>query len=166
MKYIKSLSLAVVISMSSCGTKHQVITKSGEIYEVQGDKYYKEGKEVTAVISMEEKDRINAKLNRQLEAEAELEAQQETLEQAREEAEQALEEASEKAAALEAELEAKQQAREDFLAANEDLKDAQKKYHKLRKKGKLSPSDEAKWTEKLNDLSTEVKLAEKALNAM
>lgn len=115
MKYLKIVSLTMVITVSSCGTTHQVITDSGEIYEVKGDTYYKDGKDVTSKISDSEKDHIVTTLNRRLEFEDELLAQQEAIEEAREEAEKALEEADEQAEAIQEKLEATKEARENLF---------------------------------------------------
>ena len=154
-KYLKIVSLTMVITVSSCGTTHQVITDSGEIYEVKGDTYYKDGKDVTSKISDSEKDHIVTTLNRRLESEDELLAQQEAIEEAREEAEKALEEADEQAT---------KEARENYIQANKDLNQAQKSYKRLRKKEGFSTKDDAKWTKKINDLSDKLKETEQKLN--
>jgi len=53
MNYLKTVCFAVLLGVSFCGTKHQVITDSWKIDEVKGTTYYHQGKEVTDKISPE-----------------------------------------------------------------------------------------------------------------
>ncbi|WP_417238273.1 hypothetical protein [Bizionia sp.] len=169
MKYLKTWCLVVLIGASSCGAKHEIITDSGKKYEVKGNTFYHQGKEVTDKISAEEKDHIVTKLNKKLETEAEVASQQRALKEARSRAEKVQKEArkaEKQAKALDKKLKAEAKARKNYIKAKNNLDTAQKKYNRLRKKGDLSPNEEAKWTKRLNKLSNQMKKADKALNKL
>ncbi|EGV42299.2 hypothetical protein BZARG_485 [Bizionia argentinensis JUB59] len=178
MKLFKILSIALVFSLSACATKHQVITESGEIYQVQGDKFFNQGKEVTSLISAEDKDGIITTLNKRLESEAEVAAQQKALqdaqdhseelrkdaEKAQKEAIKAQKKAKKESEALQKRLKNEKKTRDNYVKSRNELKKAQSKYEKLHDKGKLTPKDEYKWAKKLNKLTKDFDKAEKKLN--
>lgn len=173
MKILKLASMALVISLISCGTKQQVITNSGKIYQVQGDKFYHQGKEVTEVITAEEKDHIISTLNERLGSESEALAQQQAIDKARKEAEElqkkaekAQKAAQKEAKAIQDKLENEADVRKYYVKAKNNLKQAQSKYDKLHSKGELSPRDEAKWAKKIKNLLEKLQKSEKALNKL
>lgn len=171
MKIVKIVSIALVSLLVSCATKHEVITESGEVYEVQGDKFFNQGKEVTNLITEEDKEGIVATLNKRLTTEAEIAAEQSALQEAqdyseelRKDAEKAQKKAKKEANALEKKLKSEKKARDNYIKSSKELKKAQAKYDRLHDKGKLSPKDEEKWTKKLKKLISKYDKAEKNLN--
>ncbi len=51
----------------------------------------------------------------------------------------------------------------NYKSAQDKLAKAQKKYDKLKRKGKLSPVDESKWLEKIEKLTEKVEKAKRKL---
>ncbi|RSK41762.1 hypothetical protein [Mangrovimonas spongiae] len=143
----------------SCGTTHKVIMDNHEVYEVKGDKIFKDGTEVTETLKKDRRDAILDTLEERLEKQEELEEQQEALEKAQKEAEEQQKE-------IEKELKEKEDAREAFFDAKEKLKDQKNKYERLHKNGKLSPNDEEKWAKKLKKLAEDVAEAKENLNKL
>ncbi|MBO6605600.1 hypothetical protein [Psychroserpens sp.] len=52
-------------------------------------------------------------------------------------------------------------AQSHFEKTGKKLESAQRKYNKLKRKGKLSPEDEEKWIKKIEKLERKLKKAEK-----
>jgi len=164
MKLIKILSVALIGFCMSCGSGERVIMEDGAVYKVKNDNFYSKGKDITALLSANEKEGIKAVLNERLEAERQTKAKKEKLEKEQDKVKAAIEKAKEKQEALEKsqkQLEEKQEAiedaREDFLKAKEKLQSKKEKYNKLKDKGKLSPKDEEKWQDSFADLEAKIK---------
>ncbi|EGV42143.1 hypothetical protein BZARG_484 [Bizionia argentinensis JUB59] len=159
MKYLKIVPFVCLLIASSCATKHQVITDSGEVYEVHQGQVYKQGQVVTGTISSEEKQHIISTLDTRLESEAEILAEKDSLDQIRINAEI-------EANALERQLKDAKAARDGYIKAKNNFEKSQKKYQRLHDQGDLSPNDEAKWAMKLDGLSEKVLEAEETLNTL
>ncbi len=164
MKMIKILPIALIGLFMSCGSGERVIMEEGAVYKVKNDNFYSKGKDITELLSENEKKDIKAVLNKRLEAERLAEDKKEKLEKEQEKVEKTIEKAKEKQEALEEsqkQLEEKQEAiedaRHDFLKAKEKLESKKEKYNKLKEKGKLSPSDEEKWQGRFEDLEAKIK---------
>lgn len=160
MKKRQLIFLTISLIVLSCGSSEKVIMNDGTVYKVEGNSFYKKGKDVSENLSETEKEKILNTLNERLEYEKAAQERQEELEERREELEKAQEEAEAKQKALEEELEEKKEAREAFFDAKEELEKQQKKYKRLHDNGKLSPNDEEKWAKKLKDLKQELNKAE------
>ena len=60
-------------------------------------------------------------------------------------------------------LKKQEKIKDNYKRAQDKLASAQKKYEKLKKKGKLSPVDEVKWLEKIENLTDKVNKAKRKL---
>ncbi|MGC1472263.1 MAG: hypothetical protein WA775_06700 [Psychroserpens sp.] len=157
---------AAVIFVIGFSTQAQTVVKDGKTYEVKKDAIFIDGQDVTADLSTDNKVSIldSARLINEatvLKQQAEKEAKQ--LEKERVKAEKALKKAEKEQKRAEKALKKKEKAQEHFEKTNKKLNDAKKKYKKLLKKGKLSPNDQEKWLEKIEDLKEDL---EKAQNKM
>lgn len=173
MKYKKIVVLLAIAVLTACGSSKKVITESGEVYEIKGDKFFNKGTNVTELLADEQKEALKTILQARLEAEQltdekkkALETENERLEKAQEKMENAIKEAEKKQDKLEEkqkEIEAKQDKKEDareaFFKAKKRFDKKQEKFKKLKAKGKLSPLDEEKWKKNLLELEQEFKSA-------
>lgn len=160
MKYLKIVPVSMLVLASACtATKNHVITDSGEVYEVRGGQFYKQGEVVTELISSEEKENIITTLDNRTTSDAEILAELEVLEATRLDA-------VNQSKALQAKLDERYAARTGYIKAKNNLDTSQNKYQRLHDKGELSPNDEAKWAEKLDELSEKVLVAEDFLNSI
>lgn len=173
MKFSKFILLIATLFIVSCGSSERIIGSDGTVYEVKGDTFIADGKNVTETLTSEEKTDIRNLISEREKAteEAErlkkdLEKKQKELERAEEEAKRKQKELEEKQEALERKLKAKEEARENFLKTKEKLRDEKKRYEKLKKEGKLSPNDDQKWQEKLKELEIEVEVAKKKMDEL
>ncbi|WP_405293879.1 hypothetical protein [Algibacter sp. Ld11] len=161
---IKIIPIALIGLCMSCGSGERVVMKEGAVYKVKNDNFYSNGKDVTELLSKNEKEDIKATLKKRLEAERIAEDKKEKLEKEQKKVEEIIKKAKKKQEALEEsqkKIEEKQEAiedaRDDFLKAKEKLASKQEKYNKLKEKGKLSPSDEEKWQGRFEDLEAKIK---------
>ena len=166
MKHIVILFLMVF----SFTLNAQQVEKDGKVYEVKNEKIFLDGKEVTGTLDLDEKDSIfkqaastseKMKLKEKEAQKAEKEAKK--LKKEKKKAEKAQKKAEKEAKKAEKALKKKQKAQKRFEKANKKLDSAQKKYDKLKRKGKLSPKDEAKWLEKLEHLREDISKAKKKM---
>ncbi|WP_372757367.1 hypothetical protein [Mariniflexile sp.] len=141
------------------GSQAQEIDFNGTTYKIKGKTILKEGENVTTTLSAEEQTGIWEAFNKQKALNEEREAAEKAIKKAEKEQKKA-EKALKKA---EKEIKAKEKAQAKFDDANEDYTDAIAKYEKLKKKGKLSPNDEAKWLKKIEGLKEDIAKAKKKL---
>ncbi len=121
--------------MISFSSFAQKVEKDGKTYEVKKEKIFLNGEDVTETLNLEEKQAILKEA--------------ETI--------------SEKIKTKEKALKKEKKAKDNYKRAQDKLAKAQKKYEKLKKKGKLSPVDEEKWLEKIENLTEKVEKAKKKL---
>jgi len=113
LKYIV-LTICIVV-FTSCGSSERVITDNGEVFEVKGDKFYKNGKEVTDALSDSRKDYISSVLERRLEVEEEAKKQQERIENELEKLKEKQKALKQRQAQIEDKTEEREAARENFF---------------------------------------------------
>jgi chromosome segregation ATPase len=167
------LSLISVTLILSCGTTHTVISDDGKVYEVRGDTFLNNGKDVTETLSSDEKKSIKSNLGDRLngkkiadEQREQLEDQQKELEKAQDEARKKQRDLEKKQQEIEDRLKEKEDARNDFIKAKDQLKRKQKRFQRLKDKGKLSPNDIVDWEDRLKGYQEDVDKAEKKLNSL
>lgn len=166
MKKIKFSILYLCLIVLSCGSSEKVIMDDGSVYTVKGKAIYQNGTEVTESLTEVKKDAIINKLDKRLEVEKSAKKEQDKLDNKQEDLLKAQKKAEQAQKKLERELKEKEDAREAFFKAKKNLKNQQEKYTRLLKKGKLSPNDELKWADKLEDLKADLNKAEKKLNKL
>ncbi|MBP0904803.1 hypothetical protein ACFSKN_13115 [Mariniflexile gromovii] len=128
-------------------------------YKIKGKTILQDGVDVTTTLSVEDQAGVWEAFNKQKALDKEREAAEKAIKKAEKE-QKAAEKKQKKA---EKELKAKEKAQSKFEDANDDYKKAVAKYEKLSKKGKLSPNDEAKWLEKIQDLKEDIEKAKRKL---
>ena len=137
----------------------QEIKVNGTTYEVKGKIILKDGVDVTNTLTIEQQNEIRSSLEKKLKVEKEAKK----AEKAQNKAEKAQKKAEKEQKRAEKALKKKEKAQDRYERAGEKYKDAQKKYERLKSKGKLSPQDEAKWLEKLEDLKEDIEKAKKKM---
>ena len=162
---MKTIMILILMVFSYTVTAQEV-QKDGKTYEVKKDKIFLEGEDVTETLSIADKTfilkqaaTITEKLKMQEKAEKELEK----AEKQQEKAEKAQKKAEREQKRAEKELKKRKKAQDRFDRANDKLDSALKKYDRLKRKGKLSPQDEAKWLDKIENLREDVAKAKKRL---
>ncbi|MDO7170945.1 hypothetical protein [Mariniflexile sp. AS56] len=148
------LFLGFVIS-----TQAQEVSFKGVAYKIKGKTILQDGADVTSTLSVEEQSGVWEAMNKQ----KALDDEREEAEKAIKKAENEQKKAEKKQKKAEKELKAREKAQSKFEDANDDYKDALSKYEKLKNKGKLSPNDEAKWLEKIQDLKEDIAKAKRKL---
>lgn len=123
----------------------QEVTVNGSVYKVEKETIFKDGIDVGASLSEEEKAQIIAARDRK----AAMLAASQRAEKQVEKAEKEQKRAEKKQKKAEKELKQKKKAQSRFDKSEKKYEDAVKKYEKLKGKGKLSPEDEEKWLEKI-----------------
>ncbi|WP_445736422.1 hypothetical protein [Mariniflexile sp.] len=149
MKLLAVLLLFLGIAISA---QAQEVDFNGTIYKVKRKTILQNGEDVTSKLSEAEQTSIREALSRK---EA-LEAEHRKAEKAVKDAEKEQKRAEKKQKKAEKELKAREKAQSKFEDANKDYTKATAKYEKLKKRGKLSPNDEAKWLEKIQDLKEDI----------
>ena len=137
----------------------QEVSYNGTTYKVKGKAILLDGTDVTTTLSTEEQTGIWETLNKQ----TALDKERKEAEKAIKKAEKEQNKAEKEQRRAEKELKAKEKAQSKFEDANDDYTNAIKKYDKLKKKGKLSPNDEAKWLEKIDGLKADIDKTKKKL---
>ncbi|MEN3323327.1 hypothetical protein VP395_06285 [Mariniflexile soesokkakense] len=137
----------------------QEVSFNGTTYEIKGKTILLDEADVTTTLSVEEQTGVWEAFNKQNALDKELEAAEKAIKKAEKEQKKA----EKKQKRAEKELKAREKAQSKFEDASEDYNDAIKKYEKLKRKGKLSPNDEAKWLEKINDLKEDIDKAKRKL---
>ncbi len=165
LKYYTTLICLIVVGFAYS----QEVVYKGATYTVKKGLIYAEGNDVTSTLSLEDQTQIKsvyrsnvAELKKQEEAEKRLKNQ----EKGRKKAEKKQKEAEKKLKKIEKQLQRKEKAEKAVLRAQSNLEDAQNKYEKLSKRGKLSPNDEAKWLEKIKKLGDRVNSAKNKLSRL
>ena len=144
----------------------QEVSYNGTTYKVKGKAILLDGTDVTTTLSTEEQTGILETLNKQTALDKERKEAEKAIKKAEKEqnkAEKEQRKAEKELKKAEKELKAKEKAQSKFEDANDDYTNAIKKYDKLKKKGKLSPNDEAKWLEKIDGLKADIDKTKKKL---
>ena len=123
----------------------QEVNVTGTTYSVKKEKIFKGDVDVTETLSVEERKQIRAAFNNKMSRIKETEDTQKQLEKAEKDQKKA-EKRQKKA---EKALKKRKRAQSNFDKSAKKHQGAIKKYEKLKKRGKLSPEDEAKWLEKI-----------------
>lgn len=165
MKYI----ICLFILFISISVSAQNVERNGKTYEVKNERIFLDGKDVTDTLKAEDKSAI-LKLSEKAKTEAQAlkeyakaEKEAEKLIKEKEKAEKAHKKAVKAQKKAEKELKQQEKAQKRFDKATKDLSKAQKKYDKLKRKGKLSPNDEADWLKKLEKLKSDLDKAKRKL---
>jgi predicted DNA-binding protein (UPF0278 family) len=137
----------------------QEVIKDGKRYEVKKGKIFHEGNDVTSTLSVEDQNNIRLRFEK---ASEDLKMKEKLEKEARK-AEKAQKKAEKKQKQAENALRKREKAQDNYDKAIKKLEQAQSKYEKLKRKGKLSPKEEAKWLEKLDNLSQSSEKAKKKL---
>jgi outer membrane biosynthesis protein TonB len=165
-------------------TYAQEVTYNNETYKVDGKYILKNGEDVTESLSeeafkeiiataetiqqnerelAEEAEKMQAELKAEIKEEEKAQKEAEKRKKAQEKAEKEVKKAEKKQKKAEKALKKKEKVQKRFEKANDKLESAQKKYDKLKRKGKLSPDDEAKWLKKLEGLQRDIVKTKKKL---
>ncbi|MGS2725478.1 hypothetical protein ACU8DI_02635 [Psychroserpens sp. BH13MA-6] len=156
----------LIIVFVSISANAQEVKKDGKTYEVKKEKIFLDGKDVTATLNAKEKSAIlerATKISEQIKLQKEAEKKAENLEKEMRKAEKSIKKAEKAQKKAEKELKRKEKAQKKFEKASKKYKEAQKKYDRLKRKGKLSPEDDAKWLKKLENLKEDAERAKKKL---
>ena len=132
---------------------------NGATYDVKKEKIFKGDVDVTETLSVEERRQIRTTFNNKMSRIKETEETQKQLEKAGKDQKKA-EKRQKKA---EKALKKRKKAQLSFDKSAKKYQGAIKKYEKLKKKGKLSPEDEAKWLEKIEKFEKSHNTAKKKL---
>lgn len=138
MKTYISLILIVLFTTVAFSQK---VERNGKTYTLKNEKILLDGEDVTDTLENEERVAI---LNSATEIRAKIteEKKAKKLQKEKKKAEKALKQ--------------KEKLEKNLSKAQKDLEKANKKYNKLKEKGKLSPVDETKWSEKLQKLQEKI----------
>jgi len=139
--------------LASISLQAQKVMVEGKEYKVKGEKIFLGKEDITATLSVQERQKISSALAKNL-----------ALEKAEKEAKKA-EKKQKKAEKAQKKAEKKQKQQEKAisnLAKSEKKLDKEtSKYNKLKAKGELSPQDEIKWMDKLKKLRDKIDKARK-----
>lgn len=156
----KYLMIFVCVVFLSCGSSERVITDSGEVYEVKGNKFYKNGEEVTDKLPDSKKSYINSILQRRLNAEEAAREKQEQIEDELDNLKERQKKLKKEQKQIERNVEAREEARSEFFKIKEDLRELKAEYEHMKQKGDLSAKEEGKWKKRLKKLEAKLKKAE------
>jgi len=156
MKIFAVLLLSIVVTLS---VHAQEVDYNGITFKIKGKSISQNGTEVSAKLSVTEQIGIREALRQQ----KALDDQRKRAERVVKKAENDLKNAEKKQKKAEKELKAKDKAQSNYEKAGNKYNDAIKKYEKLKRKGKLSPNDEAKWLEKIDNLNEDISKAKRKL---
>ncbi|MFB9055451.1 hypothetical protein ACFFU9_01735 [Mariniflexile ostreae] len=152
MKCNKITIVLFIFILGACASSERVITQDGKIYEVKGEAYFQNGKNVTEHLSSKDKAHISNVLENRLESERSLKREQTALKAEQDYVKQTLKEAEKKQKALENKqkriekgIKKKEAARERVLKVKARLNKNKEKYQKLEAKKKLSTRNKEKW---------------------
>jgi len=178
MKFLVVLVLFFGITLS---TQAQEVNFNEKIYKVKGKAISQNGADVTASLSVNEQIGIREALRQQKAIDDQQQKAEKALMADRKRADKALDEerkraekvvkkaesdlknAEKKQKKAEKELKARDKAQSNYEKAGNKYNDAIEKYEKLKRKGKLSPNDEAKWLEKIDNLNKDIDKARRKL---
>ena len=150
--------IILFVGMTVLGNAQNVIA-GGVAYEVKGKAIFKDGVNITETLTKEQKEDILTTFQKKEDILKETEKAEKELRKAEKSQRKAVKEMKK----AEKELKTRERAQSKFEDANDDYNDAVKKYEKLKKKGKLSPNDEAKWLKKIEDLKEDIKKAKRKI---
>ena len=153
------LFLSLILLALTLSIQAQDITYNGAVYKVKKDAILKEGADVTSTLSIDDQTNIKNAFAKQIA----LDKERVEAEKAIKKAEKEQKKAEKKQKQAEKELKAKQKAQSKFEKSGKEYNNAMEKFEKLKKKGKLSPNDEAKWLKKVDDLKEDLEKAKKRL---
>lgn len=178
MKFLVVLVLFLGMNLSA---QAQEVNYNGITYKLKGKTISQNGADVTASLSVNEQIGIREALRQQKaiddqQQKAEkalildrkrtdkaLDEERKRAEKIVKKAESDLKDAEKKQKKAEKELKARDKAQSEYEKAGNKYNDAIKKYEKLKRKGKLSPNDEAKWLEKIDNLNKDIDKARRKL---
>ena len=158
MKNVK-LFISIVCLFMMTILNAQQIEHEGKEYRVKGEKIFLNGVEVTADLSADEQLVIKNKLKNKIATDNKIKS----AEKAENKAENKQKKAEKKQKQAEKDLKKREKIQKNYKNAQQRYSDAQNKYEKLKKRGKLSPDDEAKWLKKLENLKENLDKNEKRL---
>lgn len=152
--------IAIVLFFAICFTaKAQEVNYKGTAYKIKGKTILREGSDVTTTLSSEDQTGVWEAFNKQ----NALNKEREISEKAIKKAEKDQKQAEKKQKKAEKELKGKQKAQSKFEKSGKAYNKAMSKYESLKKKGKLSADDEAKWLKKIDNLKENLDKAKKKL---
>ena len=162
MKYL----VLIFVVMFSMTINAQEVQKDGKLYQVKNERIFLEGKDITETLTPENKTAILNKASRiteKMKLEEIALKESEKLEKEKKKAEKSAKKAEKKQKKAEKALKKQQKAQKRLDKATKKLKSSQKKYDKLKRKGKLSPEDEAKWLKKIAGYREAIEKAKKKI---
>jgi len=178
---MKLLSVIVLFLGITLSAQAQEVDFNGTTYKVKGKTILQDGVDVTGTLSVNEQIGIREALRNQKALDEQQQKAEKALIDERKRADKALEDerkraervvkkaesdlknAEKKQKKAEKELKARDKAQSNYEKAGNKYNDAIKKYEKLKRKGKLSPNDEAKWLEKIDNLNEDISKAKRKL---
>ncbi len=172
MKFIKHILLFLfLIQLIACGSSQRVITKDGEVYNVNGKTIKQNGIDVTDDIKDSQRETIENLIDRKEKLEKAEEDKQKSLEKAIKEQEQIEKSAIDKQRelkdqldALQTKTKARQDARDDYAKIKLRYSEEKKTFKTLKEKGELSKIEQKEWEAKLKKLEVEVEKAKVELD--
>ncbi len=178
---MKFLVVIVLIFAMTLSAQAQEVDYNGTTYKVKGKSISQNGADVTGSLSVNEQIGIREALRQQKAIDEQQQKAEKALIAERKRADKALDEerkraervvkkaendlktAEKKQKKAEKELKARDKAQSNYKKAGDKYNDAINKYEKLKRKGKLSPNDEAKWLEKIDRLNEDIDKAKRKL---
>lgn len=178
---MKFLSVIVLFFGITLSAQAQEVNYNGITYKIKGKTISQNGTDVTATLSVNDQIGIREALRQQKALDEEQQKAEKALIDDRKRADKALDDerkraervvkkaeddlkkAEKKQKKAEKELKARDKAQSNYEKAGDKYNDAINKYEKLKRKGKLSPNDEAKWLEKIDNLNKDIDIARRKL---
>jgi regulator of protease activity HflC (stomatin/prohibitin superfamily) len=156
---MKIWAVVLVVLLGVFGNAQEVNLK-GITYKVKGDVILRDGADVTSTLSLDEQQEIKMTVEKNKEILADTKKREKNIKKA----ENKQKSAEKKQKKAEKALKQKEKAQSNFEKSEKKYNEAIEKYEKLKKKGKLSPQDEGKWLEKIEDLKKDHQKAKGKLN--
>jgi len=152
MKSLKCYVLSLGLMLLGISMAAQEVKVNDNVYEVKKDLIFKNGVDVTNILTADKKSQIFAAFEKSNIERAEAIKTQKRIEKAEKKQKKA-----EKA------LKQKEKAQSNYDKATKKHQDALKKYEKLKRKGKLSQQGEKKWLEKIEKLNANISKTKRKL---
>lgn len=171
---MKFLVVIVFFLGMTLSAQAQEVEYNGGTFKINGKTISQNGTDVTSTLSVNDQIGIREALRQQKALDEQQEKAEKALIAERKRADKVLDEerkraekivkkaesdlknAEKKQKKAEKELKARDKAQSNYEKAGDKYNDAIKKYEKLKRKGKLSPNDEAKWLEKIDDFNKDL----------
>ena len=159
MKSLKCYVLSLGLMLLGISMAAQEVKVNDNVYEVKKDLIFKNGVDVTNILTADEKSQIFAAFEKSNIERAEAIKTQKRIEKAEKEQKKA----EKKQKKAEKALKQKEKAQSNYDKATKKHQDALKKYEKLKRKGKLSQQGEKKWLEKIEKLNANISKTKRKL---